>query len=419
MELLPSWEQFKEFILHNTATNEFFSAALFFSTLGLLATYGKKFAVYLWRRIRRKLVFSVHVYQTDPFYEKLENWIRYQYRGNYRNVEAKTQFDDVDNEEGIEYAQYEDSFIIWNGIIPIRVYKGREKLENASSLKQAYLNRFNLSGVFAKRSINSIFKKVEEYNEEVKSKELQENVRVYSNSYDHWNRIMDVQPKKIGDVIIEGKEELMNDMNNFLNNKKWYDDRGIVHKRGYLFYGKPGNGKTSLCLSLAKYYGRRIYMFGANEDVSDHNLVQLFSNMMPNSILVIEDIDAMFNKNRDKEKASHGFNFSTLLNCIDGAFSKTGTICIFSTNHPERLDDALKRQGRMDFTFEIKNPNVDSITEYFEKFYDQEIDLGIDKNFDNKYLPMVGVQDVCIRNIGNVQNAIKVVKEKLNEELFG
>lgn len=36
-------------------------------------------------------------------------------------------------------------------------------------------------------------------------------------------------------------------------NRKWYADRGIPYRRGYLFYGPPGTGKTSFIGALAGY----------------------------------------------------------------------------------------------------------------------------------------------------------------------
>ena len=80
-------------------------------------------------------------------------------------------------------------------------------------------------------------------------------------------------------------------------------------------------------------------------------------------------IDAVFNKDREKEDDSIKFNFSTLLNCLDGAFSKEGIITIFTTNHPERLDPALIRAGRMDYEFKISNPSVQKIEEYLDVFF--------------------------------------------------
>ena len=46
-------------------------------------------------------------------------------------------------------------------------------------------------------------------------------------------------------------ESLKNDISDFLSNSKWYFERGIPYRRGYLLYGPPGCGKTSFITALA------------------------------------------------------------------------------------------------------------------------------------------------------------------------
>jgi chaperone BCS1 len=46
-------------------------------------------------------------------------------------------------------------------------------------------------------------------------------------------------------------ESIKNDIIDFLSNRKWYFDRGIPYRRGYLLYGPPGCGKTSFITALA------------------------------------------------------------------------------------------------------------------------------------------------------------------------
>ena len=46
-------------------------------------------------------------------------------------------------------------------------------------------------------------------------------------------------------------ENIRDDVVDFLHNSKWYHDRGIPYRRGYLLYGPPGCGKTSFITALA------------------------------------------------------------------------------------------------------------------------------------------------------------------------
>ncbi|KAF4753427.1 mitochondrial chaperone, partial [Perkinsus olseni] len=54
-------------------------------------------------------------------------------------------------------------------------------------------------------------------------------------------------------VILDGTaaETIASDVKEFLSTGSWYLDRGIPYRRGYLFYGPPGCGKTSYIMALA------------------------------------------------------------------------------------------------------------------------------------------------------------------------
>jgi DNA polymerase III delta prime subunit len=44
-------------------------------------------------------------------------------------------------------------------------------------------------------------------------------------------------------VFFEERNDVANRVNHFMNNKQWYDKRGIPHTIGFLFHGPPGTGK--------------------------------------------------------------------------------------------------------------------------------------------------------------------------------
>ena len=86
-------------------------------------------------------------------------------------------------------------------------------------------------------------------------------------------------------------------------------------------------------------------------------------------IYVFEDIDAACSLNpiasrKDssasqrevchQEDDAHGLSLADLLNVTDGLLSGLGAICMFTTNHVEKLDPALIRPGRMNCMLEMK-----------------------------------------------------------------
>lgn len=55
-------------------------------------------------------------------------------------------------------------------------------------------------------------------------------------------------------VVLEKgvKERLLADARDFMSSERWYADRGIPWRRGYLLHGVPGSGKTSLSKPVEK-----------------------------------------------------------------------------------------------------------------------------------------------------------------------
>lgn len=95
-------------------------------------------------------------------------------------------------------------------------------------------------------------------------------------------------------------------------------------------------------------------MLNFGSGVTDSAFIQLMTGLRPNSILLLEDVDALFEKRKASSTTGDGFlSFSTLLNVLDGNLRKTGLITFMTTNHPEKLDKALLRKGRVDYMVDI------------------------------------------------------------------
>ena len=72
---------------------------------------------------------------------------------------------------------------------------------------------------------------------------------------------------------------------------------GIPYRRGYLLHGPPGSGKSSFIQALAGSLSYDICLLNLSErGLADDKLIHLLSNTPERSIVLIEDIDAAFNK---------------------------------------------------------------------------------------------------------------------------
>ncbi|CAH1437231.1 unnamed protein product [Lactuca virosa] len=173
------------------------------------------------------------------------------------------------------------------------------------------------------------------------------------------------------------KENVMKDLDRFVERREYYRKVGKAWKRGYLLYGPPGTGKSSLIAAMANHLNFDIYDLELTDVKSNSELRTLLVATANRSILVVEDIDCSV-KFHDREAAeaaralaqkkgkllpgeeknisqaasliSINFKGTQTLNYIDGLWSTCGDerIIIFTTNHKDKLDSALIRPGRMD-----------------------------------------------------------------------
>ncbi|KAM0335637.1 hypothetical protein ACHAQA_000686 [Verticillium albo-atrum] len=257
-------------------------------------------------------------------------------------------------------------------------------------------------------------------------------------------------------VILDAvqKAAVLADMNEYLHpaTPRWYANRGIPLRRGYLFHGPPGTGKTSLSFALAGVFGLDIYVISLLEPtLSEEDLGTLFSSLPRRCVVLLEDIDAAglrrpveeeeeeeaeseappANKKprngrgarpevngvkedapaattaspapaeqqqqpsparrpRDDWKVSDlaralkgpggggvvderkGISLSGLLNAIDGVASQEGRVLVMTTNHPEALDAALIRPGRVDLQVAFGNATGEQARELFERMYEAD-----------------------------------------------
>jgi hypothetical protein len=182
------------------------------------------------------------------------------------------------------------------------------------------------------------------------------------------------------------KKEILDTITDFYNpeNIAFYKEHGINHKKILLFYGLPGTGKTSMIKALANYYEMNIATIKLSEvKLSDNNLVDAMSAIPENTILVLEEIDACFGEER-MSKNHNTVTLGALLDTLDGAIEYTNQLIIMTTNHKEKLDHALIRNGRVDYCVEFKSMELQEIRTMTKDFYKHNSATEIE-DFVNAY----------------------------------
>ena len=91
----------------------------------------------------------------------------------------------------------------------------------------------------------------------------------------------------------------------------WYRARGIPYRRGYLLHGPPGCGKTSYITALAGELQYSICVLNLSDrSMSDDRLAHRLADAPENSIILLEDVDAVFVSRDDaKTKMVNRFLF--------------------------------------------------------------------------------------------------------------
>jgi mitochondrial chaperone BCS1 len=169
------------------------------------------------------------------------------------------------------------------------------------------------------------------------------------------------------------KEGIVADVRDFLQRQRWYLDRGIPYRRGYLLHGPPGSGKTSFIQALAGELDYSVAMVNLSEiGVTDDKLAFLLTKLPEKTILLLEDVDSAFVNRAARNPDGYSgptVTFSGLLNALDGLSAGEERIAFLTTNHIDRLDPALVRPGRVDMMVRIGEATRYQAGQMWDRFY--------------------------------------------------
>ena len=219
-------------------------------------------------------------------------------------------------------------------------------------------------------------------------------------------------------------------MKDFLSSSKWYYERGIPYRRGYLLHGPPGSGKSSFIQALAGELDYNIAILNLSErGLTDDRLNYLLTVIPTRTLVLLEDADAAFANRRQADGDGYrGANvtFSGLLNALDGVGSAEERLLFLTTNHVERLDAALVRPGRVDMTVRLGEAtrwqagmlwdrfyrDLDEHEQFKRAFLSKLESLGIIKSEQGQDLvsrnrtSAAALQGLFLYNKGNMEGAI-------------
>ncbi|MCJ1354828.1 MAG: hypothetical protein MMC33_004818 [Icmadophila ericetorum] len=179
----------------------------------------------------------------------------------------------------------------------------------------------------------------------------------WSRSKELWEEVL---KSSWDDVILDKtvKAAMKKDIEGFFDSEAAYKRFGIQWKRGIIFHGLPGNGKTISIKALMNTLASRedpipsLYVKSFNSSSGDQvsiNMIFSKAREMAPCFLILEDIDSLVSE----------ANRSYFLNEVDGLQSNDGIMILGTTNHLDKLDPAIvKRPSRFDRKYPFQSPTL-------------------------------------------------------------
>jgi hypothetical protein len=217
-----------------------------------------------------------------------------------------------------------------------------------------------------------------------------------------------IKPNTYEYILSKELKSIEQEIETWLKLRSWYTEKQITWKRGYLLYGEPGNGKSSFVKHISYRYGMDVYKINLSL-MTNSDMLSLFDMLSKrnNCIVLIEDIDSVFDKRTNINSSLHldsitnqPVSFDVFLNCLDGIKQVRGILLFITTNDIDKVDDALKnRPSRIDKCVFIDNPTyeikLEMATRLFDEFPEQ-IDIIL-QDTDNYSTSMF--KEKCINKL--------------------
>lgn len=226
---------------------------------------------------------------------------------------------------------------------------------------------------------------------------------------------------KFSDVI--GQDEILEDIQLYVELIKNPDvgkEMGVKTPKGLLLTGPPGTGKTLIAKAIAGE-AEVPFVSMSGSDFKEmfvglgakrvRDLFKLAREHAP-CIVFIDEIDSVGAK-RDGVKGSSEDDqtINALLKEMDGFSSREGIFVLAATNHPEKLDSALKRAGRFDRQIQINPPKDWKVRKQLFEFYLKDKKILDDVDLETLAKTVSGFTGADISMICNEAGIIAISKK--------
>ncbi|KAK1287542.1 hypothetical protein QJS10_CPB19g01649 [Acorus calamus] len=250
-----------------------------------------------------------------------------------------------------------------------------------------------------------------------------------NNTASAWASVPFRHPSTFDTLALEPslKGEILSDLARFVEGSEMYRRIGRPWKRGYLLYGPPGSGKSSLIAAIANHLKYDVYDLELTKVLDNSELRSLLLQTTNRSVIVIEDIDCSV----DLTAFNWRVTLSGLLNFTDGLWSCCGEerIIVFTTNYKEGIDPALLRPGRMDVHVRLGTCGTHALRVIARNYLGEEalevehvrraLEVAEGCVSAGGALTPAEVGEVLMRNGGDAGEAMKALIKALQASILG
>uniref|UniRef100_UPI00398F64BC mitochondrial chaperone BCS1 n=1 Tax=Pristiophorus japonicus TaxID=55135 RepID=UPI00398F64BC len=381
---------FSEFIL-SLKDNQYFGAGFGLVGMGTALALARKGAQFGLVAFRRHCMITLEVTSRDKSYHWLLNWITHHAK-HTQHLSVLTSY--LQHESGkvsttFEFIPSPGNHFIWYEGRWLRVERNREKqmldLNTGTPWESVTLTSLGRN--------RQIFFDILREARNLALKQQEGKTVLYTAMGSEWRQFgFPRRRRPLHSVVLERgiTQKIVQDVHDFINSPKWYIDRGIPYRRGYLLYGPPGCGKSSFITALAGELQYSICLMSlSDQSLTDDRLNHLLSIAPQQSIVLLEDVDAAF-VSRDLAKENPAMyqgmgrlTLSGLLNALDGVASPEARLVFMTTNYLDRLDPALIRPGRVDHKQFFGYCSHWQLSQMFQRFYPGQPAAMAEKFADN------------------------------------
>ena len=404
------------------------------SSYTVVATYSDRFKA-IWHHIISNIAKNPSIYEIKE---------------SYSNCKTAT----YNGESGMSVSDLfivsqKRSFLIDENIYACAMFENESEKENRGQDKsevkidkitiQIYSYQYSMSELiqYVDRITNEYILKIKKERKNKKFIYQLEKTKCDESVFECWSEFPFESSRNFRNLFFSGKQQIVNKIHFFLENREWYESKGIPYTLGIGLYGPPGTGKTSFIKALANETGRHLVILSTKLLKTRRDLNRFYFEMRYNTlnekdqitfdkkIIVFEDIDCIGDivlnreevqkkidlssscghssqelitetsmvvgkilKNMDKaesgplvsslmNKDDEPITLDDILNLWDGIRETPGRILIITSNHYDKLDPALIRPGRIDITHELRNSTQENISDIYQHLFGNKIDTEL------------------------------------------